>query len=69
MDDVRRAVKTLMLTKGFSQAAIARKANIAPSKLSGILNLRRKMEANEMLALCEAMDISITDLFATDQTA
>ena len=64
MEDVRIALKNIITARGFSQAAIARKANIAPQKLSDILNKRRRLDANEMFALCDAMEIPYSELRA-----
>ena len=62
MVDVRIVLKSIIHSRGFSQSAIARKAEMSPAKLSEILNLRRRLEANEMFALCDAMDIKYSDL-------
>lgn len=55
-------MKSLIKDKGYIQAAIAKKANMTPCKLSQIVNLERKLEANEMFALCEAMEITSVEL-------
>lgn len=62
MTDVRVILKRIIHERGFSQAAIARKANLSPSKLCDILNLRRKLEASEMFAICDAMGINYSEL-------
>lgn len=62
MSDVRVVLKSIIHDRGFSQAAIARKAKMSPAKLSDILNLRRRLEANDMFALCDAMNINYSDL-------
>lgn len=62
MEDVRVILKNIINERGFNQAAIARKANMSPSKLSDILNLRRKLEANDMFTLCDAIRINYSDL-------
>lgn len=62
MEDVRSILKNIMSERGFNQAAIARKAKMTPSKLSDILNLRRKLDANDMFDLCDAMEISYSEL-------
>ena len=68
MEDVRLILKSVINDRGFNQAAIARKANISPSKLSDILNLRRRLDANEMFDICDAMEISYSDLKPTRTT-
>lgn len=60
--DVRISLKNLIRDKGFRQASIARKAGMSPCKLSQVVNLERKLEANEMFALCEAMEITPVEL-------
>lgn len=60
--DVRDNIKTVMVDKCFLQSAIAHKAHMSPTNLSLILNKRRRLEANELYDLCEAMEISPTDL-------
>lgn len=60
--DIRMNLKSLIKDKGYIQAAIAKKANMTPCKLSQIVNLERKLEANEMFALCEAMEITPVEL-------
>lgn len=62
MTDVRLILKSIIHDRGFSQAAIARKAKMSPAKLSDILNLRRRLDANEMFALCDAMEINYSEL-------
>lgn len=62
MTDVRLVLKEIIHERGFCQASIARKAKMTPTKLCDILNLRRKLEANDMFALCDAMGISYSDL-------
>ena len=62
MTDVRINLKEVIKERGFSQAAIARKAGISPCKLSQVVNLERKLEANEMFALCNAMGITPVEL-------
>ena len=55
--------------KGYSQAAIAKKANMNPSKLSMVLNKNRRLEANELFSLCEAMEITPVELKEYSKTA
>lgn len=62
MSDVRVILKRVIHDRGFSQSAIARKAQMSPAKLSEILNLRRRLEANDMFALCDAMGINYSEL-------
>ena len=60
--DVRVNLKYLIKDRGYIQAVLAKKANMTPCKLSQVINLERKLEANEMLALCEAMSVTPVEL-------
>lgn len=60
--DIRDNLRSVIRDKGYKQAAIARIAKITPSKLSQIIKLERKLEANEMFALCEALEITPVQL-------
>ncbi len=62
MTDVRINLREMIRDRGFRQAAIARKAGMPPCKLSQVVNLDRKLEANEMFALCNAMGITPVEL-------
>lgn len=60
--DVRDNIKVAMKERCFTQSAIAAKANMSPGVLSMVLSKKRKLEANELYDLCEAMEISPTEL-------
>lgn len=60
--DVRDNIRIAMKERGFTQAAIAEKAHMSPVVLSMVLNKKRRLEANELYDLCEAMEISPTEL-------
>ena len=62
LTDVRINLREMIRDRGFRQAAIARKAGMPPCKLSQVVNLDRKLEANEMFALCNAMGITPVEL-------
>ncbi len=63
MADVRVNLRKIIRDRGFRQTAIAEKAGMSPCKLSQVVNLERKLEANEMFALCNAMQITPVELF------
>lgn len=71
MTDVRIRLRDIIHERGFTQAVIARKACMTPQQLTDVLRLRRKLEANEMIALCDVMGINMNDLVSddTDQPA
>ena len=60
--DVRVNLKYLIKDRGYIQAVLAKKANMTPCKLSQVINLERKLDANEMFALCEAMSVTPVEL-------
>lgn len=60
--DIRVNLKNIIRDRGYIQAAIARKAKMNPCKLSQVIKLERRLEANEMFALCKAMDITPMEL-------
>lgn len=62
MDDVRTILGQIIESRGFNKSAIARNAGISRSKLCDILARRRKLEANEMFAICDAMGIEYSEL-------
>ena len=55
LTDVRINLREIIRDRGFRQASIAWKAGMSPGKLSQVVNLEIKLEANEMFALCNAM--------------
>ncbi len=60
--DVRDNIKFAIQDRCFTQSSIAIKARMSPSTLSMILSKKRRLEANELYDLCEAMEISPTEL-------
>lgn len=60
--DIRENLRCVIKDKGYIQAAIARKANINPSKLSQILSKDRRLEANELFDICNAVNMTPTEL-------
>ena len=60
--DVRLNLKAVIRDKGYIQEVIAQKAGITPMKLSMVLNQKRKLDANEMIAICDAIEMTPTEL-------
>lgn len=67
--DVRIGLQRVLRERCLNQAAIARKAGMTPMQLSDILHLRRKIEANEMFNLCDAIGIDPVELRDTTPPA
>ncbi len=66
--DAREGIAEVIHQRGFKQTVIAQKAGLTPQQLSDIISKRRKMDANEMFALCAALGTSMESLFATSYT-
>lgn len=60
--DIRENLREIIEDKGYRQKAIADKANMSPSKLSQILRLERRLDANEMFDICKAIEITPMEL-------
>lgn len=60
--DIRDNLKQVIEERCCIQASIARRANISPAKLSLILSKNRKLEANELFDLCNALDMTPVEL-------
>jgi transcriptional regulator with XRE-family HTH domain len=57
IDDVRKGLRTIIKNGAYNQTALAKKVGLSPSQLSGILSLNRKLDANEMFALCDVLNV------------
>lgn len=64
--DVRTVLKSVFKRKAVVQAEIARRAGLTPDQLSAVINKRRRLEAGELFRICDALDMSPDELFATD---
>ena len=59
MIDVRIALRAYMDERGFIHRAIAEKAGMTDMSIWGVFHLRRKLNAGELCALCDAMGITM----------
>lgn len=62
VQDIRNNLKSVIKDKGYIQAVIAKKANLSAVKFSQILNLERRLEANELFDICAAIDMTPMEL-------
>lgn len=60
--DLKENIRVAIKERCFMQSAIAGKANMSPVVLLMVLGKKRKLEANELYDLCEAMEISPSEL-------
>ncbi len=63
MRDVRDVLDKEIQRRGFKQSAIAHMAGLKKQQLSDILNKRRKLGADELFALCDAIGISPNEIY------
>lgn len=61
-EDIRINLRKVFEDRGCVHALIARKAGITEEKLSLILSLKRRLDANELFALCDALRMTPTEL-------
>lgn len=61
-NDIRKRLRCYIKDKMFIQAEIARRSNITPQQLSAILRGKRKMDANELYRICEALGTTIDEI-------
>ena len=67
MRDVRDVLAETIKERFIKQALLANKAGLTKQQLSDIVCKRRKLDANEMFALCKAMGIMPNVLFKKAQ--
>lgn len=58
MSDVRDNITRIIQDRAYKQSAIAQRAGLTPDQLCATLKHRRKLDANEFLAVCAALDMS-----------
>ena len=61
MVDIRTALRAYMDERGFIHGKIAEKAGMTDMAIWGVFRLRRKLNASELCALCEAMGVTMAD--------
>ena len=61
--DIRDNLRKIIVERGYKQAVIARKAELTPAQLNAVLNLDRKLDVNELLAICNVMVIRPEEVF------
>ncbi len=63
MRDVRDVVAFFICDRCFKQTAVAKKTGMTDQQLSDVVNKRRKLDANELFRLCEAINISPNEVY------
>lgn len=67
MVDARDGVREAIARSGMKQIAVAERVGLTERQLCDIVKKRRRLEANEMLKICEVTRITPNDLFALAQ--
>lgn len=58
MPDVRDQISRIIEDRALKQAVIAHRAGITPNKLCASLKHRRRLDANEFLAVCSVLGMA-----------
>lgn len=56
--DIRDCLEAIIREKGYKQVAVADKAGMTPMQLSKVLDKSRKLDANELFAICDAIEMT-----------
>lgn len=63
MQDIRDALKPAIKNSGLKHISVAQKMGLNEQQLSDIINKRRKLDANEMIAFCKIVGITPNELY------
>lgn len=58
MPDVRDNIARIIQEKAYKQSVIAHRAGLTPDQFCSALKHRRKLDANEFLAVCAALGMT-----------
>lgn len=64
MVDVRDSLRRIIEQSGMKQSVVASRSHLSPQQLCDITRKRRRLDANELMQLCTALNISPNDLLA-----
>lgn len=65
MMDVRDGVRRAISDSGMKQNVVALRAGLTEQQLCDIVNKRRRLDANEMFAICDVLGVTPNDLVAS----
>lgn len=63
MNWLSKRIKGIIAEKEIKKQTVAKKLGLSPSKFSDLLNGRRIIRGSDIIAICEALDISPNELF------
>lgn len=64
MIDIRECIKPAIAQSGMKQIAVAQRAGLTQQQLTDIISKRRRLEANEFISICDAIQTSPNDVLA-----
>ena len=62
MVDVRDNITCIIHDRAHKQAVIAQRAGLTPDQFCAVLKHRRRLDANEFLAICTALNMTPEDV-------
>ncbi len=62
MPDIRDQISRIIHDRAHKQAVIAQRAGLTPDQFCAVLKHRRRLDANEFLAVCTALDMTPEDV-------
>lgn len=62
MPDIRDQISCIIQDRAYKQSVIAQRSGLTPDKLCAVLKHRRRLDANEFLAVCAALDMKPEDV-------
>lgn len=66
MQDIRDQISCIIQDKAHKQAVIAQRAGLTPDQFCAILKHRRRLDANELFRVCDALGMSPNEVAAYD---
>ena len=64
MLDARDGVLRVIRHAGMKQKIVAERAGLTEQQLSDVVNKRRKLDANALFSICEALGVTPNDVLA-----
>lgn len=68
MIDVRDGLKVCIERSGLKQTAIADRVSMSDQQICDIVNKRRRLDANELFAICKVIGATPNDVYAASAT-
>lgn len=69
LEIIRENLRFIINDKGIKQKSLAQKSDIPEKTLSAMLNGRREIHHDEIISICNALDITPNDLYGVSKSA